>query len=301
MSTSTLSRQTAHDFDQELLNLYDGYAHGLLDRRTFLDRAGKFAVGGLTAVAILEALSPKYAFAAQVPAGDPRVQTEYLKYPSPDGHGEMRGLFAKPAGATGKLPGVIVVHENRGLNPYIEDVVKRLAVAGFVAFGPDALWPLGGYPGTDDQGREMQSKLERAKINEDFVAATRFLQAHSSCNGTVGVTGFCFGGGMSNYLAARMPDVVKAAVPYYGGQVAAEEARKIKGALLLHFAELDERVNAGWPAYEIALKAAGVSCEAHFYPKTNHGFHNDTTPRYDAAAAELSWQRTIAFFKAKLG
>lgn len=301
MSTSTPSRPTAHDFDQELLNLYDRYAHGLLDRRTFLDRAGKFAVGGLTAVAILEALSPKYAFAAQVPAGDPRVQTEYLKYPSPDGHGEMRGLFAKPAGATGKLPGVIVVHENRGLNPYIEDVVKRLAVAGFVAFGPDALWPLGGYPGTDDQGREMQSKLERAKINEDFVAATRFLQAHAACNGTVGVTGFCFGGGMSNYLAARLPDVVKAAVPYYGGQVAAEEARKIKGALLLHFAELDERVNAGWPAYEIALKAAGVSYEAHFYPKTNHGFHNDTTPRYDAAAAELSWQRTIAFFKAKLG
>lgn len=301
MSTSTPSRPTAHDFDQELLNLYDRYAHGLLDRRTFLDRAGKFAVGGLTAVAILEALSPKYAFAAQVPAGDPRVQTEYLKYPSPDGHGEMRGLFAKPAGATGKLPGVIVVHENRGLNPYIEDVVKRLAVAGFFAFGPDALWPLGGYPGTDDQGREMQSKLERAKINEDFVAATRFLQSHAACNGTVGVTGFCFGGGMSNYLAARLPDVVKAAVSYYGGQVAAEEARKIKGALLLHFAELDERVNAGWPAYEIALKAAGVSYEAHFYPKTNHGFHNDTTPRYDAAAAELSWQRTIAFFKAKLG
>ena len=301
MSTSTPSRPTAHDFDQELLNLYDRYAHGLLDRRTFLDRAGKFAVGGLTAVAILEALSPKYAFAAQVPAGDPRVQTEYLKYPSPDGNGEMRGLFAKPAGATGKLPGVIVVHENRGLNPYIEDVVKRLAVAGFFAFGPDALWPLGGYPGTDDQGREMQSKLERAKINEDFVAATRFLQSHAACNGTVGVTGFCFGGGMSNYLAARLPDVVKAAVPYYGGQVAAEEARKIKGALLLHFAELDERVNAGWPAYEIALKAAGISYEAHFYPKTNHGFHNDTTPRYDAAAAELSWQRTIAFFKAKLG
>ena len=301
MSTSTPSRPTAHDFDQELLNLYDRYAHGLLDRRTFLDRAGKFAVGGLTAVAILEALSPKYAFAAQVPAGDPRVQTEYLKYPSPDGHGEMRGLFAKPAGATGKLPGVIVVHENRGLNPYIEDVVKRLAVAGFFAFGPDALWPLGGYPGTDDQGREMQSKLERAKINEDFVAATRFLQSHAACNGTVGVTGFCFGCYMSNYLAARLPDVVKAAVPYYGGQVEAEEARKIKGALLLHFAELDERVNAGWPAYEIALKAAGVSYEAHFYPKTNHGFHNDTTPRYDAAAAELSWQRTIAFFKAKLG
>lgn len=301
MSTSTLPRKTAQDFDQELLNLYDRYAHGLIDRRTFLDRAGKFAVGGLTAVAILEALSPKYAFAAQVPAGDPRVQTEYLKYASPAGHGEMRGLLAKPAGATGKLPGVIVVHENRGLNPYIEDVVKRLAVAGFVAFGPDALWPLGGYPGTDEKGVEMQRTLERAKINEDFVAATQFLRSHSSCNGSVGVTGFCFGGGMANYLAARMPDVIKAAVPYYGGQVSADEAAKIKGALLLHYAELDERVNAGWPAYETALKAAGVSYEAHFYPKTNHGFHNDTTPRYDAAAAELSWQRTIAFFKAKLG
>ncbi|HEY0966392.1 MAG TPA: dienelactone hydrolase family protein [Opitutaceae bacterium] len=301
MSTSTLPRKTAQDFDQELLNLYDRYAHGLIDRRTFLDRAGKFAVGGMTAVAILEALSPKYAFAAQVPAGDPRVQTEYLKYASPAGHGEMRGLFAKPAGATGKLPGVIVVHENRGLNPYIEDVVKRLAVAGFVAFGPDALWPLGGYPGTDEKGVEMQRTLERPKINEDFVAAAKFLQSHPSCNGSIGVVGFCFGGGMSNYLAARLPDVIKAAVPYYGGQVAAEEAAKIKGSLLLHFAELDERVNAGWPAYETALKAAGVSYEAHFYPKANHGFHNDTTPRFDAAAAELSWQRTIAFFKAKLG
>lgn len=297
----TLQRQTAQDFDQELLNLYDRYAHGLIDRRTFLDRAGKFAVGGLTVVAILEALSPQYAFAAQVPAGDPRVQTEYLKYASPDGNGEMRGLFAKPAGATGKLPGVIVVHENRGLNPYIEDVVKRLAVAGFVAFGPDALWPLGGYPGTDEKGVEMQRTLDRAKINEDFVAATRFLQSHPACNGSIGVTGFCFGGGMANYLAARMPDVVKAAVPYYGGQVAAEEAAKIKGALLLHYGELDERVNAGWPAYETALKAAGVSYEVHFYPQANHGFHNDTTPRYDAAAAELSWQRTIGFFKAKLG
>ncbi len=297
----TLQRQTAQDFDQELLNLYDRYAHGLIDRRTFLDRAGKFAVGGITAVAILETLSPQYAFAAQVPAGDLRVQTEYLKYASPDGNGEMRGLFAKPTGATGKLPGVIVVHENRGLNPYIEDVVKRLAVAGFVAFGPDALWPLGGYPGTDEKGVEMQRTLDRAKINEDFVAATQFLKNHPACNGSIGVTGFCFGGGMANYLAARMPDVVKAAVPYYGGQIAAEEAAKIKGALLLHYGELDERVNAGWPAYETALKAAGVPYEVHFYPKANHGFHNDTTPRYDAAAAELSWQRTIAFFKARLG
>lgn len=296
-----MPRRTAQEFDQELLDIYDYYVHGQIDRRGFLEKAAKFAVGGLTAAALLEMLSPQYAFAAEVPKEDPRVKSEYLKYPSPDGSGEMRGLFAKPADLTGKRPGVIVVHENRGLNPYIEDVARRVALAGFVAFAPDALYPLGGYPGSDDAGRSMQQKLDGKKITEDFVAATKFLHAHPDCNGSLGVTGFCFGGGMANTLAWRLPDIVKAAVPYYGGQASAENAAKIKGALLLHYAELDARVNAGWPAYETALKAAGVEYEAFIYPKVNHGFHNDTTPRYDKEAAELSWSRTIAFFKKKLG
>ncbi len=296
-----MTRRTAKDFDQELLDLYDYYVHGQIDRRAFIDRAAKFAVGGLTAAALLEMLSPQYAFAAQVPKEDGRVFSEYLKYPSPDGSGEMRGLFARPAGATGQLPGVIVVHENRGLNPYIEDVARRLALAGFVAFAPDALWPLGGYPGNDNEGRAMQQKLDGRKITEDFVAAAKFLHTHPACNGSLGVTGFCFGGGMANTLAWRLPDLIKAAVPYYGGQATAENAAKIKGALLLHYAELDTRVNAGWPAYEAALKAAGIEYQAHIYPGVNHGFHNDTTPRYDQAAAELSWTRTIEFFRKKLG
>ena len=308
-----MTRRTAKDFDQELLDLYDYYVHGQIDRRGFLDRAAKFAVGGLTAAALLEMLSPQYVFAAQVPKEDDRVFSEYLKYPSPDGSGEMRGLFARPAastsdtatggggGAKGKLPGVIVVHENRGLNPYIEDVARRVALAGFVAFAPDALWPLGGYPGNDDEGRALQAKLDRGKITEDFVAAARFLHAHAACNGSLGVVGFCFGGLMANTLAWRLPDLIKAAVPYYGGQASAENTASIKGALLLQYAELDTRVNAGWPDYQKALQAAGVEHEAHFYPATNHGFHNDTTPRYDKAAAELSWTRTIEFFRKKLG
>jgi carboxymethylenebutenolidase len=296
-----MNRRTASEFDQELLDLYDYYVHGQIDRRGFLDRAAKFAVGGLTAAALLEMLNPHYAFAAQVPADDSRVTSEFLKYPSPDGSGEMRGLFAKPAGATGKLPGVVVVHENRGLNPYIEDVARRVALAGFVAFAPDALYPVGGYPGNDDEGRALQAKLDGKKIVEDFVAAVKFLHVHPDCNGSLGVVGFCFGGLMANTLAWRLPDLVKASVPYYGGQPATENAAKIKGALLLQFAELDTRVNAGWPAWEEALKAAGVKYTAHFYPGVNHGFHNDTTPRYDKDAAELSWTRTIAFFKEKLG
>jgi carboxymethylenebutenolidase len=296
-----MDRRTAKEFPQELLDLYDYYVHGQVDRRGFMERAAKFAVGGLTAAALLEMLSPVYAFAAQVPADDERVTSSYLKYPSPDGSGEMRGLFAKPTGATGKLPGVLVVHENRGLNPYIEDVVRRVALAGFVAFGPDALHPVGGYPGNDDEGRALQAKLDRNKVTEDFVAAARFLHGHPDCNGSLGVTGFCFGGGMANTLAWRLPDLVKAAVPYYGGQATAENAAKIKGALLLHYAELDTRVNAGWPDYEKALKAAGIEYTAYIYPAVNHGFHNDTTPRYDKEAAELSWQRTIEFFKKKLG
>lgn len=295
-----MSRATANQFPQELLDLYDYYVHGQLDRRAFLQRATKFAVGGLTAVALLEMLSPKYALAAQVPTEDTRVKTEYLKYPSPDGSGEMRGLFAKPADATGKLPGIVVVHENRGLNPYIEDVVRRAALAGFVAFGPDALYPVGGYPGNDDEGRTMQARLDRNKIVEDFVAAARFLSTHANCNGSLGVVGFCFGGWMSNVLASRLPDLIKAAVPYYGGQLPAEDAAKIKGKLLLQYAELDTRVNQGWPAYEEALKQHGVDYRMHMYPGVNHGFHNDTTPRYDEKAAELSWQRTVAFFREHL-
>src|SRR5688572_23878825 len=242
-----MSRRTAKEFPQELLDLYDYYVHGQIDRRTFMERAAKFAVGGLTAAVLLEMLSPKYVFAAQVPAEDTRVTTAYVKYPSPEGSGEMRGLLAKPANATGKLPGIIVVHENRGLNPYIEDVARRTALAGFVAFAPDALYPLGGYPGNDDEGRTMQSKLDRNKITEDFVAAAKFLHTHPDCNGSVGVTGFCFGGGMANTLAWRLPDMIKAAVPYYGGQPPAEHVPKIKAALLIHYAELDTRVNAGWP------------------------------------------------------
>ncbi|MDI1319726.1 MAG: dienelactone hydrolase family protein [bacterium] len=296
-----MKRPTAREFDQELLDIYDYYVHGQIDRRGFLERAAKFAVGGLTAVALLEMLSPQYAFAAEVPKEDLRVTSDYLKYPSPDGSGEMRGLFAKPAGAKGKLPGVVVVHENRGLNPYIEDVTRRVALAGFVAFAPDALYPAGGYPGSDDAGRTMQAKLDGRKITEDFVAAVKFLSTHPDGNGMMGVTGFCFGGGMANTLAWRLPGLVKAAVPYYGGQPSAENAAKIKATLLLHYAGLDERVNKGWPAYEAALQAARVEYEAFIYPNVNHGFHNDTTPRYDKAAAELSWSRTIAFFKQKLG
>ena len=294
-------RMTAQDFDQELIDLYDYYVHGQIDRRTFLERAAKFAVGGLTAVALLDLLSPSYALAAQVPKDDERVVSEYAKFPSPEGHGEGRGLLARPAGPAAKRPAVLVVHENRGLNPYIEDVAWRVALAGFTAFAPDALYSLGGYPGTDDEGRAMQQKLTRDKIVEDFIAAAKFLQAHEESNGSVGVVGFCFGGYVSNTLAWRLPEMIKAAVPYYGGQPPAEEVKKIKGALLIHYAELDTRVNAGWPAYEAALKEAGVSYEAHIYPGVNHGFHNDTTPRYDDAAAKLSWERTLAFFKAKLG
>ena len=294
-----MERKTASEFEQELLDLYDYYVHGQIDRRTFLDRAAKFAVGGLTASALLEMLSPQYAMAVQVPKDDSRVRSEFVKYPSPAGHGEMRGLLAKPA-AAGRVPGIVVIHENRGLNPYVEDVARRVALAGFVAFAPDALYPVGGYPGTDDEGRSLQRKLDRAKVVEDFVAAARFLHAHADCNGSLGVVGFCFGGGLSNTLAWRLPELIKAAVPYYGGQPTAEEAARIKGALLLQYAELDTRINAGWPAYEKALKAAGVEYEVHVYPKVNHGFHNDSTPRYDQAAAELSWSRTIAFFKRKL-
>lgn len=291
-----MERKTASDFDQELLDLYDYYVHGRLDRREFLDQAKKFAVGGLTAAALLGMLNPQYALATQVEPDDDRIKADRFNYKSPNGHGDMQGLLARPANAKGKLPAVVVVHENRGLNPYVEDVARRLAVAGYLALAPDALYPIGGYPGNDDEGRTMQRKLDREKVTEDFVAAAEVLHTHEESSGKVGVVGFCFGGGMSNTLAWRLPNIIKAAVPYYGGQATAEQAAMIKAPLLLQYAELDKRVNAGWPAYEEALKANDIEYTAHMYPGVNHGFHNDTTPRYDETAAELSWKRTVAFF-----
>ncbi len=291
-----MERKTAADFDQELLDLYDYYVHGHLDRREFMNRAAKFAVGGLTVASLMAMLNPQYALAEQVPPDDERIHTERLDYDSPTGSGKMQGLLARPAQPAGKLPAVLVVHENRGLNPYIEDVVRRLAVAGYLAFGPDALYPLGGYPGNDDEGRTMQRQLDRGKIVEDFIAAARLLDTRPDSTGKVGVVGFCFGGWMANSLAWRLPDVIDAAVPYYGGQPSAEEAAQIQCPLLLQYGELDSRVNAGWLAYEEALKAHGVDYTMHMYPGVNHGFHNDTTPRYDESAAELSWSRTLAFF-----
>jgi carboxymethylenebutenolidase len=292
-------REQASAFDQRVLDLYDDYVHGRVDRRGFLAGAAQFAVGGTTAAAMLAALVPQYAFAAQVAADDPRISTVYRTFPALAGHGVGRGLLAMPR-TEGRYPVVLVVHENRGLNPYIEDVARRLAVAGFIAFAPDALYPLGGYPGNDDTGREMQARLDRAKVLADLEAAARFARALPRNNGKLGVVGFCFGGLVTSLLASRLPDLVDAGVPYYGGQPSTEEAARIKAPLLLQFAELDTRVNAGWPAYEQQLKAAGVAYTAHVYPGVNHGFHNDTTPRYDHAAAELSWQRTLAFFREHL-
>lgn len=295
-----MKRQTAADFDQDLLNLYDEYVHGRINRRGFLDQASRFAVGGVTAAALLQMLSPNYALAEQVAKDDPRILADYAEYDSPQGAGKMRGLLVKPAKAAGKVPGVIIVHENRGLNPYVEDVARRVAAAGFVAFAPDALFPLGGYPGSDDEGRALQAKRDPVQMTEDFIAATRWLAKHEACNGRMGVVGFCFGGGMANTLAVRLPDLILAAVPFYGRQPAAADVPRIKGALLIHYAELDTKVNEGWPAYEAALKESKVRYTAHTYPGTNHGFHNDTTPRYDETAAKLAWERTITFFKETL-
>jgi carboxymethylenebutenolidase len=289
----------ASDFPKEVLKLFDGYVHGGLSRRQFLDRAAQYAVGGFGAAAMLQALSPNFAWAQQVAKDDKRIRTEYLTYPSPQGSGTMKGYFARPAKA-GKLPGVVVIHENRGLNPYIEDVARRLAVVGYVAFAPDALTPVGGYPGDEDKAREIFAKQDPKKRIEDLVTGANFLKSHADCNGKLGAVGFCFGGGICNLLAVRMPDLA-ASVPYYGIQVSPEDAAKIKTPLLIHYAENDERINAGWPKYEAALKANGVKYQAHFYPGTQHGFHNDTTPRYDEAAAKLSWSRTLAFFKEQLG
>ena len=294
-----MERKKASDFDQELLNLFDQYVHGAIDRRGFLDRAGRFAAGGLTAPMLLDMLNPRFAEAQQVAKDDKRLKTEYVEYASPQGSSTMRGYLAKPATATGKLPGVLVVHENRGLNPHIEDIARRLALDNFVAFAPDALTPLGGYPGDEDKAREVFPKLDQAKTREDFVAGAAYLKGRPDCTGRIGVVGFCYGGGIANMLATRVPDL-GAAVPFYGNQPQATDVARIKAPLLIHYAENDERINAGWPAYEAALKANNVKYEMFKYPGTQHGFNNDTTPRYDAAAAKLAWQRTLDFFNKNL-
>jgi len=294
-----MTRKKASDFDQELLNLYDKYAHNLISRREFFERSAKFAVGGITAAALIESLLPDYALAKQVEEKDPRINAQTIEYSSPNGYGKVRGYLVRPAGKHGKLPGVVVVHENRGLNPYIADVARRLAVAGFIALAPDGLTPVGGYPGTDEEGKKLQAELDKDKLLEDFIAAFERLKGDADSNGKVGVVGFCYGGGVANAMAVRLPDLA-AAVPFYGRQVAVEDVPKIKAPLLLHYAGLDERINAGWPEYEKALKANGKKYTAHIYPAVNHGFHNDTTPRYDAAAAKLAWQRTVDFFTKNL-
>ncbi|MFQ5974459.1 MAG: YghX family hydrolase [Alphaproteobacteria bacterium] len=294
-----MARRKASDFDQGLLDLFDGLVHGRLSRREFLDRAAVYAVGGVTAAGLLEALSPQYALAQQVDPNDPRIRAEFVEYSSPDGHGTVRGLLARPADASGPVPGVVVVHENRGLNPYIEDVARRVAVAGFMALAPDGLTPLGGYPGTDAEGREMQRRLDGAKLLEDFVAAFADLRARDDTTDKIGAVGFCYGGGVVNAMVVRLPELA-AAVPFYGPQPATEDVPKIQAPLLIHYAGNDNYINPGWPDYEAALKANGKEFTAHFYPDTNHGFHNDTTPRYDEAAAKLAWDRTIAFFNEKL-
>ena len=289
-----MQRRQASDFPPEVLQLFDGYVHGRMSRRDFLDRAAKYAIGGLTAAAMLESLRPNYAWAQQVPKDDARIHTEYLAYPSP-GSGSMRGYLARPANAAGKVPGVIVIHENRGLNPYIEDVARRLAVANFVAFAPDALAPVGGSPGDDEKAAALFRQLDPGKRDADLEAAFPMLKARPECTGRVGAVGFCVGGTAVNTLATRVPDLA-AAVPFYGGQPPAADVAHIKAPLLIHYAAADERVNAGWPAFEAALKANGVKYRMFIYPNTNHGFHNDTTPRYDEAAAKLAWSRTLAFF-----
>ncbi|HEY2968551.1 MAG TPA: dienelactone hydrolase family protein [Casimicrobiaceae bacterium] len=294
-----MDRKKASDFPPEVLKLFDGYIHGMIGRRDFLDRAAKFAVGGFTAAAMLESLKPNYAFAQRVAKDDARIKSEYLTYPSPQGSGNMRGYFARPANAGGKLPGVVVIHENRGVSPYIEDVARRLAVENFVALAPDALTPLGGYPGDDEKAGQLFSQLDPAKRIEDLLAAAPYLKARPECTGKAGAVGFCIGGTIVNIMAVRIPDL-GAAVPFYGGQPTAADTAKIKAPLLIHYAALDERVNAGWPAFEAALKANGVKYQMYMYPGTNHGFHNDTTPRYDEPAAKLAWSRTIAFFKENL-
>lgn len=295
-----MTRLTAKDFPAELLELYDFYAHGRITKREFLDRAATFAVGGLTAMAILTAMSPDYALAQQVAADDPGIVTEWITYPSPNGHGSVKGYLARPAGTTGKLGAVVVVHENRGLNPYIQDVARRVAKAGFIALAPDGLSSVGGYPGDDEKGRELQATVDPTKLMNDFFAAVEFLMAHEATNGKVGIIGFCYGGGVANAAAVAYPELALA-VPFYGRQPAAADVARIQAPILLHYAGLDTRINEGWPAYEAALKAEGKTYEAFVYPEVNHGFHNDTTPRFDEAAATLAWDRTLDWFRTYLG
>jgi carboxymethylenebutenolidase len=294
-----MERRKASDYPPDVLKLFDGYVHGVINRREFLDHAAKYAVGGFTAAAMLESLSPNFALAQQVPKTDSRIHAEYLPYPSPEGSGTMRGYFARPANASRKLPGVVVIHENRGLNPYIEDVARRLAVENYVAFAPDALAPVGGYPGDEEKARQLFASLDQKKMMEDLHAAVPFLKSRAECNGSIGAVGFCFGGGVANGMAVRFPDL-GAAVPFYGRQPSAADTAKIKAPLLIHYAGEDAGINAGWPAWEEALKKDKVRYTAYIYPGAQHGFHNDTTPRYDEAAAKLAWSRTLAFFDANL-
>jgi carboxymethylenebutenolidase len=294
-----MTRKTANDFNPEVLQLFDKYVHGHLSRRGFLASAAKYTILGLTAEGLLEALNPNFAEAQQVTAGDVRIKARYVEYPSPDGYGTIRGYLVQPARFEGMLPTVLVVHENRGLNPHIEDIARRIALDNFIAFAPDALFTLGGYPGDEDKARELFKTLDQNKARADFIAAAEALKQLPEGNGKVGVVGFCYGGGIANFLATRIPDLA-AAVPFYGGQPTAEETANIKAPLLLHYAGADERINAGWPAYENALIAAGVNYDVHIYPGVQHGFNNDTTPRFDEAAAKLAWERTIRFFNTHL-
>ncbi|EMV7406960.1 dienelactone hydrolase family protein [Enterobacter soli] len=291
-----MTRLTAKDFPQELLDYYDYYAHGKINKREFLNLAARYAVGGVTALALFNMLKPNYALAEQVKFTDPDILPEYIHYPSPNGHGEVRGYLVKPAKASGKVPAVVVVHENRGLNPYIEDVARRVAKAGYIALAPDGLSSVGGYPGNDEEGKVLQQKVDPTKLMNDFFAAVEFMKKHPDASGKVGITGFCYGGGVSNAAAVAYPEL-DCAVPFYGRQPAAADVPKIKAPLLLHYAGLDKNINEGWPTYEAALKLNNKVYEAYIYPGVNHGFHNDSTPRYDEPAAELAWKRTLSWFE----
>jgi carboxymethylenebutenolidase len=292
-------RLTSKDFDPELWAIFDDYVHGFIDRRGFLDRAAKFAIGGVTAAMLLDMMNPKFAEAQVVPKDDKRIKTEWIDVPSPNGNGKIRSYLVRPANATGPLPGILVVHENRGLNPHIEDIARRLALDNFMALAPDALTPLGGYPGDEDKARAEFQKLDQPKTREDFISATHYLRTRKDCTGKIGAVGFCYGGSMVGFLATRIPELA-ASVPFYGGQPSAEDTKNIKAALLINYAADDKRINEAWPAWEAALKENNVRYEAYIYPGTQHGFNNDTTPRFDAAAAKLAWERTLAHFNKHL-